>query len=143
MRMPKLLSHVRVCWKNCQAYFSKNCRLYVGRIVTCMSQEISYVCRKNFTCMSEKTVTCMSRVSWKNCHMFCRSLHFLSQEPGHPGPTTGPAAQPHQPGTSFKQTVQCVCVCNLPSTPLLAQTQTNFLIYSEAVMQTYIFGNIS
>ena len=26
---------------------------------------------------------------------------------------------------------------------LLAQTQTNFLIYSEAVIQTDIFGNIS
>ena len=26
---------------------------------------------------------------------------------------------------------------------LLAQTQTNFLIYSEAVMQTYIIANIS
>ena len=30
-----------------------------------------------------------------------------------------------------------------PNSTLLAQTQTYFLIYSESVMQTYIFGNIS
>ena len=29
-----------------------------------------------------------------------------------------------------------------PNGTLLAQTQTNFLRYSEAVIQTYIFGNI-